>query len=160
MKKTQILQMVILIVAVILSAGCAGSPVLGPASTANGLLRAVQGAPNTFMMASDKLVMVAWPQGTNYGFAVFTRGGEAVNQFKELAACCGTKADAPTMTDLVNHLKSLGWARIYALPAATAAQIREMAKFFGVNSVPKTFGLFLLPYGPAFEYEINPRIDG
>jgi hypothetical protein len=155
----QYLQMAILIVTMLLASGCAAFDV-GPANTANGLLRAVQNAPGTFMMASDKLILIAWPQGSNYGFAVFTKSGEAVEQFRELAACCGTKAGAGTMGELVNYLKGQGWARIYELPAATAASIRGLAKYFGVASVPKTFGLFLMPYGPALEYEINPQIDG
>lgn len=148
----------ILMVVMLFSAACAAVDV-GPAQTANGLLRAVQNAPGTFMMASDKLIMIAWPQGTSYGFAVFTKSGEAVEQFKELASCCGTKTSSPTMTQLVQFLKSQGWTRIYALPATTAAQIRSLAKYFGVAST-SSFSLFLMPAGPAFEFEINPRIEG
>lgn len=147
----------ILVVAMLLSTACAAVDI-APAHTANGLLRAVQNAPGTFMMQSEKLVMVAWPQGANYGFAVFTRDGHAVEQFKELASCCGTKASSPTMGQLVQFLKDQGWTRIYALPAATAAQIRSLARYFGVASTAN-FSLFLLPVG-ALEYEVNPRIEG
>lgn len=152
------MKIAILLVVMLLSAACAGLDV-APAHTVNGLLRAVQNAPGTFMMQSEKLIMVAWPQGGNYGFAVFTRDGHGVEQFKELASCCGTKASSPTMSQLVQFLKNEGWTRIYALPAATAAQIRSLAKYFGVASTAN-FSLFLLPIGPAFEYEVNPRIEG
>jgi len=150
----------VLLLAMVLSAGCAAFEV-GPASTANGLLRAVQNGPGTFMMASDKLIMIAWPEGSSsYGFAVFTKSGEAVKQFAELASCTGTKAGCESMSGLVKYLKGIGWTRIWELPAPLVTQIHALAKFFGTTASNYNFSFFVVPAG-AFKLgsSLNPQID-
>lgn len=152
------LHIVTLVVVMILSTACAAVDI-APAQTANGLLRAVQNGPGTFMMASDRLIMIAWPQGNQYGFAVFTKDGSSVKQFAELASCTGNRAGCESMSSLVNHLKSIGWKRIFSLPAATAIQIKALADYFGTTVAATNFTLFVLPVGPGVEYQLNPEID-
>lgn len=152
-----------LLIVALLSTACAAFDV-GPANTANGLLRAVQNAPGTFMMASDKLIMIAWPEGSSsYGFAVFTKDGNSVDQFRELASCTGTRAGCESMSDLIKYLKSIGWTRIWDLPAPLVAQIHALAKFFGTTASTYNFSLFVLPAG-ALKYDVTdtlyPQIEG
>lgn len=156
-------RMFALLLVAILAAGCAGAEI-APANTANGLLRAVQNAPGTFMMASDKLIMIAWPEGAyDYGFAVFTKDGGSVKQFAELASCTGNRAGCESMADLVNYLKSIGWTRLWQLPAPVVTQIHALAQYFGTTAGATNFSLFVVPAG-ALESnvadQLNPQIEG
>jgi hypothetical protein len=160
-----------LLIVAILSSACAGisfgSHEVAPANTAFGLLRAVQNAPGTFMMASDKLIMIAWPEGSKYGFAVFSKDGNAVEQFRELASCTGTKAGCESMSDLVKYLRTIGWKRIFEVPGPVALQIKALADYFAAGSAAvagTNFSVFgFMPAG-AFDHdpldEIYPQIEG
>jgi hypothetical protein len=157
-------KIVVLLLVALIASGCAGFAV-GPADTATGLLNTVMGKDGTFIMESAKLYMLAWPEsGGQYGFAVFTKTGESVKQFAELASCTATRAGCETMSDLVKYMKATGWTQTNKLPPALVAQITALAKYFGVAGAANTsYSFFVVPAG-SFQFTddvmLPQQIDG
>jgi hypothetical protein len=140
-----------------IQAPSAAQSIVAPLSlygTLTGLRSVVQSAPGTFVMENDQLIMLAWPAGANYAFAIFSKTGRPVCDLFDLLTrmgYAGNKTDVFTMSGLVKWAEASGWK--YILPAALPKTILAALQSYtisavsaGAQSLPE---ILLFPIVPA-----------
>jgi hypothetical protein len=99
---------------------------LGTGATVHGMRSVAQGAPGTFVLVKDQLVVLAWPVKSSYAFAVLNASSaQPVHDFLKVA-CNGQCVGTPTFTTFVNDLIRLyGFKEIAhtAIPTAITARL-------------------------------------
>jgi hypothetical protein len=98
-----------------ISAGSSSGAQLGAAETINGLKAVVAANPGTFIMQSKDLLLMAWPQGSNYAFTIIDQSGRAQNSLN------GLKLNTVNFAELIKSLEAGGWK--YILPAALPEKV-------------------------------------
>ncbi len=117
------------------------SAALGAQETFEGLRQAMRACPGTFIMERGNLLLMAWPRGTAYAFAIIGKDGSAG------ADLTGLRVSTLSISAMVKSLEEGGWR--YILPAAVPSTI---AKALGMLSVEMALtsmrampSIFLIP---------------
>jgi hypothetical protein len=92
--------------ALALSACAAVQSPIGAGATFYGMKSVMQQAPGTFVMQANNMILMAWPKGSNYAFAMFCDGA-CPN-----ASLTGKTIGTMTFVDTVKYLESMGWKYI------------------------------------------------
>lgn len=136
-----------LILAIFLS-GCGavqvGAPI-GALQTLQGMQAVINSAPGTLAMAKDTSVLLAWPCGQNYAFAL-VRG--TIDVIPGLNA---QSLETLSFAETVLKLQKVGWKIVdpTQLPAAITGAISAYSVelvMLGVQSLPT---IFMVPLGPV-----------
>jgi hypothetical protein len=128
---------------------------IGAAATFNGLKNVAAGNPGTFIMQANNMVMLAWPRGGEYAFAMFCDG--ACPAMKLTATMIGTL----NFSETVKYLENVGWRYIQPsdLPAwiasALAASTVE-AMTSAIKTLPSIFIVPVISVTPAW---IAPEVQ-
>jgi hypothetical protein len=99
---------------------------LGLIATLQGLQSVVEGAPSTSLLTNGKLVLMAWPVGPNYGFAIFSADGKPVMDILEETGFTSNLTQQFTWCNLLSWAMYHGWKTIIPgdLPPMLLASIQ------------------------------------
>lgn len=129
-----------------------GGTALGAADTINGLKSVAAGNPGTFIMQSKDLILMAWPSGANYAFAIIDQTGKAHSSL------AGLKLNTLNFTEMVKSLEAGGWK--YILPAALPEKILIAvgtysleAAMTAVNAMPTVWVVPVIMLTPVYQQQ-------
>ncbi len=114
---------------------------VGLGETLAGIQAAVQGQPGTFIMESDRLVLVAWARSNSWCFASFSKQGKPVIDLLSEMGWNAQAVDTFSFSDFVKSLEASGWKTITPdkLPPALLATLQSFtvtAVETAANSLP------------------------
>jgi hypothetical protein len=100
----QLINLVLITCLALALCSCAAvqSPI-GAGATFYGLKSVVQQAPGTFVMQANNMILMAWPTGAKYAFALFCDGA------CPLAETTGRVVQTMSFSETVRYLESCGW---------------------------------------------------
>jgi hypothetical protein len=154
-----------ILIVIVLLHSCAAVQVapLDVYRTMSGMAQAVRGQPGTFVFTNPnvELVVLGWPVGEKYAFAVLNRAGEAFDLAK---FCNANKVCWQTAGEFTTWLEANGWQSVPAgtLAPSLVSVISQTAYMIsmGLRSLPS---FLLVPMGviPTNPMQvINPEVGG
>lgn len=116
------------------------SNALGAAETFQGMQAAMQANPGTMIMEKGNLLLMAWPRGSEYAFALLGKDGKAVD-FNAL------KVNTLSLTMMVKSLEDGGWKNILPsmVPGAVARVLGMLTVEMAMTSMRSLPTVFLIP---------------
>jgi hypothetical protein len=125
---------------------------LGAQETFAGLQSVMRGEAGTMIMERGNLLLMAWPKGTQYAFAILGKDG-SVGQ-----ALTGLRIDTTSIASMIRTLESGGWT--YTQPVNVPAIIAQALAMYSVEmaltSVRAMPSVFLIPIGI---FELTPEVN-
>jgi hypothetical protein len=82
---------------------------IGTAETISGLKAVVSGQPGTLVYQLETTIMMAWPSGSNYAFAVMTTNGQPITGMTMIN---GQAVSTYKLCDLIKTMEANGWKAI------------------------------------------------
>lgn len=153
-KKRSTFPIVILILTLI--SACFGAATMGPAVTTgtftpsaaigaqetfDGLRQAMRSCPGTFIMERGNLLLMAWPRGSSYAFAILGKDGNTG------ADLTGLRVSTLSISSMVKSLEDGGWRYILpaAVPQAISRALGMLTVEMALTSMRAMPSIFIIP---------------
>lgn len=116
------------------------SNALGAGETFAGMQAAMRSNPGTMIMEKGNLLLMAWPRGGEYAFALLGKDGRAVD-FNAL------KVNTLSLSMMIKSLQDGGWKSILPsmVPAAVAKVLGMLTVEMAMTSMRSLPTVFLIP---------------
>lgn len=145
--KMKTLKTFLVLLAVLISSLIALKP-LGMGATVQGMQRAIQDQPGTFLYENEKLIVAAWNYGSRYAFAVIAKSGEVVQNLCQMKG--GQSCDWKTIAEFAKWMEGNGFKNVLAsdLPKDIVAVLGTYRTFL-LSTVPQGMSpaLIFVPVG-------------
>lgn len=121
---------------------------LGAGETFAGLQAAMRCAPGTFIMEKGNLLLMAWPKGGEYAFAIIGKNGATASELNAL------KVNTESLSMMVKSLEQGGWKNILpaAVPAAVSQALGMLTVEMAMTAMRSLPTIFVVPVA-MFEYD-------
>ncbi len=117
------------------------SAALGAQETFQGLRAAMSCSPGTFIMERGNLLLMAWPRGAGYAFAILGKDGATG---KDLT---GLRVSTLSIAAMLKSLEQGGWQSILpaAVPSTIAKALGMLTVEMALTSMRSLPTIFLVP---------------
>lgn len=119
---------------------------LGLMATLDGLRSVVAGKAGTLIIENEKLVLMAWPVGENYGFAIIGKDGKPIYETLKAMGWTSQISTPSSVANLISFALDKGWKFISPaqLPVTVVTGLMNATIASATNILPN---VLVLPAG-------------